>query len=353
MKLLIITQKVDINDPILGFFHGWITEFARNVENVSIICLYEGEHQLPRNVSVYSLGKERGSSRLEYIIRFFFLIWKLRRKYTHVFVHMNQVYVLLGGIFWKISRRTVSLWYVHRAKTLSLWFAEKLANLIFTATPESFGVKSSKLHFVGQAVDIEKFRQSKPEAIAGGPLRIVSVGRITPIKNLEILIRATNVLKTRGHAVYVELVGSTTTKEDEIYEKTLHELVVDLGLTKEVLFVGSIPNHKVPAYYWKSRISLNLCPTGGMDKAILESMAAGVPAIVSNEAFRAYFGEYADDLIFKFKDEVDCADKIEAYIKNENKEEIKNFLLKRVEERSTLSSLIKQVVQILAKTRNE
>jgi len=27
MKLLICTQKVDINDDILGFFHGWILGF--------------------------------------------------------------------------------------------------------------------------------------------------------------------------------------------------------------------------------------------------------------------------------------------------------------------------------------
>lgn len=31
VKLLIITQKIDINDPILGFFHKWIEEFAKMV----------------------------------------------------------------------------------------------------------------------------------------------------------------------------------------------------------------------------------------------------------------------------------------------------------------------------------
>jgi len=32
MKLLILTQKVDIDDDVLGFFHGWLEEFAKNVE---------------------------------------------------------------------------------------------------------------------------------------------------------------------------------------------------------------------------------------------------------------------------------------------------------------------------------
>lgn len=34
MRLLIITQKVDENDAILGFFHGWIAEFAKHCEQL-------------------------------------------------------------------------------------------------------------------------------------------------------------------------------------------------------------------------------------------------------------------------------------------------------------------------------
>jgi len=43
MKLLIVTQKVDINDDVLGFFHDWIKEFAKNCEKVTVICLGKGE----------------------------------------------------------------------------------------------------------------------------------------------------------------------------------------------------------------------------------------------------------------------------------------------------------------------
>ena len=59
MKLLIITQKVDINDPVLGFFHRWLEEFAKHYEFVTVICLEKGEHRLPENVKVLSLGKEK------------------------------------------------------------------------------------------------------------------------------------------------------------------------------------------------------------------------------------------------------------------------------------------------------
>ena len=76
MKLLVITQTVDKKDKTLGFFHGWISELAKKSEKVNVICLYEGEHNLPKNVFVYSLGKESGASKIKYLTRFFGLVWK-------------------------------------------------------------------------------------------------------------------------------------------------------------------------------------------------------------------------------------------------------------------------------------
>lgn len=62
MKLLIITQTVNTEDPVLGFFVRWIEEFAKHAETVEVICLKEGSHAfLPSNVRVYSLGKKRGA----------------------------------------------------------------------------------------------------------------------------------------------------------------------------------------------------------------------------------------------------------------------------------------------------
>ena len=57
MKLLIVTQAVDINNPILGFFHRWIEEFSKNCEKVTVIALGVGEYKLPQNVNILSLGK--------------------------------------------------------------------------------------------------------------------------------------------------------------------------------------------------------------------------------------------------------------------------------------------------------
>ena len=67
-KLLIITQKVDAQDDLLGFFVDWIAEFARRFEEVHVVALEVGTHSLPGNVTVYSLGKDSGKTKIQQAI---------------------------------------------------------------------------------------------------------------------------------------------------------------------------------------------------------------------------------------------------------------------------------------------
>ena len=107
MKLLIITQTVDRRDTMLGFFHNWLEEIAKGYESILVICLKEGEHDLPPNVRVLSLGKERGNSKIGYLWNFYKYIWSERQSYDSVFVHMNQEYVLLGWKSWLLLRKPI------------------------------------------------------------------------------------------------------------------------------------------------------------------------------------------------------------------------------------------------------
>ncbi len=64
MKLLIVTQAVDENHQNLGFFVHWIRAFAVACEHVTVLANEVGTYDLPKNVTVLSMGKERGVSRL-------------------------------------------------------------------------------------------------------------------------------------------------------------------------------------------------------------------------------------------------------------------------------------------------
>ena len=344
MRLLILTQKVDKNDPILGFFHRWIIEFAKNCESITVICLQKGQYDLPENVRVLSLGKEKEEenttslSRIKYIINFYKYIWKERGNYDNVFIHMNQVYVILGGIFWKLLNKKISLWYTHKQVSLSLRIAEKLVDNIFTASKESFGLNSKKVHIVGHGIDIERFI-NKNSSIHDS-FNIISVGRITRIKNLEILINTSVILENQGFDFSYTVIGPTVTQDDKIYFEELKKI----PRSKNFIFKDAVTHEELARYYWNSDININLAPTGGVDKVVLEGIVAGVIPIVMNKTFTNVFDKYSDILI---TDNDTLVDKVKNIYHMSNKKEIIDFLQKKVIEDYDVKNVVKKILKII------
>src|SRR6185436_5037637 len=87
-------------------------------EEIQVICLKKGDYDLPKNVHVYSLGKEaahgpRSWKRLLYIARLWRYVWRLRRSYGAVLVLQNQEYPLSAGWLWLLLGKKVYLWRNH------------------------------------------------------------------------------------------------------------------------------------------------------------------------------------------------------------------------------------------------
>lgn len=300
MKLLIITQKVDNQDDVLGFMHRWIEQFAAQCEQVTVICLFEGRHALPANVRVFSLGKEKGVSRLEYLVRFFGIIWRERAAYDSVFVHMNQIYVLLGGLLWRALGKRVALWYAHGAVPSSLRVAEKMVNTVFTSTNSGFRLPSKKIRVVGQGIDTDFFCPKAREDAQG--FRIVVVGRISPIKDYETLILAAEKLQHEIEGLSVEIVGGAGLPEQEKYLDQLKKLVTEKKLEGVVRFAGPLANNDIVSRLQRADLFVNTSFTGSLDKAILEAMSCGVPVLTCNEALVEVLGPYTNQLMFEKKD---------------------------------------------------
>ncbi len=346
MKLLILTQKVNQDDDVLGFFHGWIKEFATHCDSILVVCLQQGSFDLPENVKVKSLGKEKNVSKFAYIRNFYKYIWKEKNEYDTVFVHMNPEYVVLGGLLWRLMKKRVSLWYVHRQVNIKLRIASMFAHDIFTAAKESFRLKSKKLHIVGHGIDTELFRcreKKKNQDLT----KIISVGRITKIKNLDTLIHAAAKLKNLTKQKFsIDIIGSPTSDEDKEYFSYLQKEIRDKKVKDVIHFVGSVSHKEIVDIYCQSDFSVNLTPTGGIDKAVLESMSCGVPALVSNRAFESILGEYAGNLLFSFQDSSDLAKKMDHLI-GSSADSLSSQLRTIVSQQFDYRVLINEIVLIL------
>lgn len=284
MRLLIVTQAVDERDPVLGFFVRWIQEFASHTESIEVVCLREGHYTLPRNVRVHSLGKERGRPTLSsfaYALRFLTLSWRLRHEYDVVFVHMNPEYLDIAGWLWRLLGKRTVLWYTHKHVDLKLRIAVSFADAVCSASKESFRLKTPKLRIMGHGIDTERFVLCAQRE-TGDTFRLVSIGRIAPVKGYELMFDA---LEKLGSEYELVLIGGTVTPADEAYLETLKTDAVQRSL--RVVFEGPIRPTDVPTALCRADVFLNASATGSLDKAILETMAAGVPVVTSNEGLRS------------------------------------------------------------------
>ncbi len=309
MKLLIVTQKVDQNDDVLGFMHGWIEEFARQVSKVTVVCLQAGQYNLPGNAKVLSLGKETRQSKLLYLLNFYTYIWRERKNYDSVFVHMNHEYVILGGWLWRLWGKKVALWYAHGHVPLGLGLAERLSNVVFTSTPLGFRLRSRKVLVVGQGIDVDLFRDVG-EKLQGDTFTVLTVGRISPVKGYETLIGAVEILKKGGAELNVNVIGGAGTPAQVEYLDNLKEQVKNKKLENYIKFSGPISNLQVPRHLQEADLFVNMSRTGSLDKAAAEAMAAGLPVLTCNESVAQALGPKHQNLVYQIGSASQLAEKI-------------------------------------------
>jgi len=182
MRLLICTQAVDRADPDLGFFVRWIEKFAAGCTSVTVICLRKGDAALPDNVEVIALGT---TWKLLRAIELCALALGRRREYDAVFVHMNPEYLVAAGWLWRLLGKKTALWYVHKQVNTKLRIAAFFANVILTASKESFRLVSPKVRVVGHGIDTDFFT---PDAHVVRGKHMLSVGRLMPSKRHDQVI---------------------------------------------------------------------------------------------------------------------------------------------------------------------
>ena len=329
-RLLIITQKVDENDQLLGFFIDWLAGLAQKFDQINVICLEKGDFDLPDNVKVISLGKEEDNfqfsifnfqsifnvkifKKIKYLARFYKLIWQMRRNYDAIFVHMNPIWIVLGKIVWKILNKKIYLWYTHKSVTWKLKIAASFAYKIFTASKESFRFRTdellavNKLQVTGHGIDTELFKPSNEPKLEDGKLKILSVGRIAPVKNYEALIDASKILRDQNINFRVTMIGEPAIRGDKIYENKLKSKIKNLGLENHFNFLGKINHKDLPSYYQSHDLFVHLSKTGSLDKTILEAMSCGIKFLSSNDASKSFLPK---ELTFDENSGKNLADKI-------------------------------------------
>ena len=287
MRLLIFTQAVDTNDPVMGFFHGWLREFSRKFEEITVIALKTGALSLPQNVKVHSLGKEKMSNKAVMIFRLMFLIWRTRDT-DAVLVHMNKEYVIAGWLVWKLKGIPVYFWYNHKYADWLARFAMKLSRKVFYTSNHSVGAKLKNAVPMPVGVDTELFKNQK--AISDRGRHLLSLGRIDPVKNIDILAWAVEELDNKSRENFNLTIAGSPGWGNEKYAASIREILRPLVDKGKVCFVGNVIHNKTVELFNENKIFINLTESGSFDKTILEAMACGCLIISANKSVSGIIG---------------------------------------------------------------
>jgi len=140
---------------------------------------------------------------------------------------------------------------------------------------------ASRVELIPNGVDTARFApRSRPAHRPGEPRRILSVGRLSPEKNLSAVMRATASLGADvsgpGTAVTLTLVGAGP------LEAALRSEADHLGLGERVEFRGIVGQPRLPEVYGTADAFVLASFTEGHPKVLLEAMACGLPCMASD-----------------------------------------------------------------------
>lgn len=148
-----------------------------------------------------------------------------------------------------------------------------------------YGGAHDRLKTLTPGVDHQLFRPgdrsaARAELGLGDEAVLLYVGRIQPLKGLELAIRALDQLR---HALerppLLLVVGGASGASGDLEVERLRALTVELGVRDHVRFCGPQPHRRLPAYYRAAEALLVCSYSESFGFAALEAHACGLPVV--------------------------------------------------------------------------
>lgn len=158
-------------------------------------------------------------------------------------------------------------------------------------------INPSKIVTIPVGIDFEKINKIKPSK---NILDIIFAGRLLSHKNVDVLIKSVDLLRSKNPNIKCLIIGNGPEK------KRLEKMVMSLGLSKNVLFLDFLKNHNdLYALMKSSKVFVLPSTREGFGIVVLEANACGIPVIAVNHkdnAARDLVKEGKNGFISKFSD---------------------------------------------------
>jgi colanic acid/amylovoran biosynthesis glycosyltransferase len=131
-----------------------------------------------------------------------------------------------------------------------------------------------KIHVVHCGVDPDHFVPSPPNASAG-PLRLLIVARLAPVKAHAVLLQAMHKLVAEGIDLQLTVIGDGPSRDD------ITRRIDEFGLTGRVRLLGSVGQDDILGHFQESDVFCLPSFAEGVPVVLMEAMALGKPVVAS------------------------------------------------------------------------
>jgi glycosyltransferase involved in cell wall biosynthesis len=308
VKLVMITQRVDPDDPALGATVPMLRALAARVDDLTVLALVSRPSDLPANVRVRTIAAPTQALRGVRLAAA--LAAELRPRPAAVLAHMAPIYAVLSAPLARPLGVPVLLWFTHWRRSRLLEVAERLSTKVLSVDRRSFPLESTKVVAVGHGIDVDSFAPTA--RVDDGVLRLLALGRTSPAKGLATIVEAAALLGETP--VSLQLRGPSLTPEEVAERRSLEGLVAARGLTDRVTIEEPVPRGAIAGVYAEVDALVNNMRAGALDKVVYEAAAAGLPTLVASEGFDSLVGGIEPSLRFGQDDVEGLAARLRALV---------------------------------------
>jgi hypothetical protein len=263
--LFLFNLRTDETSFKLAASIDWIKAFALECNEVYVFSTHVGKFTLPSNVHVTELGGGTFFGKIKWMLNTVKSIYVFSKtKENKIVLHyMSHYTVIFPGIIFKVLGARQGLWYAHGHKNKFLAISERITGVAFTSIEGAFPMRSKKIKVIGQGVNIKNFNMEHHSAQKTKKMGIVSLGRISPVKHLDVILLA---------RIKPELIEFCGESPDSNYKKLLQNLAIENQQRLQI--VDPILYSEVPRYLAQWRYYF--CGTEvAVDKAAIEAALSG------------------------------------------------------------------------------
>lgn len=279
-KLIFATQKLDSRDPILAATVPKVRALAARVDELVVLCDSAEPGIAPANARVHEFGASTQLGRGARFARA--LAGELRPRPDAFLAHMVPLYVVVAAPLLKPLRVPIAMWYSHPKGHPLVRLAAAAATAVFSVDRTTFPLESRKLVPIGHGIDVAEF-SCADEREAHDGLRALVLGRYSPIKGLDTILRAAALAASAGLHIRIEAHGATASPVNDAYKVELEELARALGI--DAVLADAVPRSAVPALFARADLLINATDGPSADKVVYEAAASCLPVLAASPAF--------------------------------------------------------------------